>query len=252
LRGVEESKRLMKKPYLFAVACVLILAIAYIPKALCTYPPAGVDTLTSTLGSIDLQILGPGGFEETIKVSGPTNVSRGNPYDDGTHRIKIDTEIIFMSLTGNSKHVGPITVVQSPSIPSKGAIQQISAGQDFPASSFFLLYIEIHVPALPFPNNVLHNNKPKNMSTIIFSIPPTPNTVYEGPATIDLYNANNDTVIGHMLSTSHTVFPVGGIAIPIDKLVLLAPYIGLASTITVGAAASAFYVKRVKHRKEKQ
>ena len=46
--------------------------------------------------------------------------------------------------------------------------------------------------------------------------------------------------------------PVGGIAIPIDKLGLLAPYIGLASTIVVATVVTAIYAKRVKRRKEKQ
>jgi len=46
--------------------------------------------------------------------------------------------------------------------------------------------------------------------------------------------------------------PVGGIVIPIDKLALLAPYIGFASTVLVATAATAIYVKRVKRRKEKQ
>jgi hypothetical protein len=45
---------------------------------------------------------------------------------------------------------------------------------------------------------------------------------------------------------------VGGIVVPIDKLGLLAPYVGLASTMIIGAVASAVYVKRVKRRKEKQ
>jgi len=44
----------------------------------------------------------------------------------------------------------------------------------------------------------------------------------------------------------------GGVVIRIDKFDLLAPYIGLASTIVVGTVAAAIYVKRVKHRKEKQ
>jgi len=46
--------------------------------------------------------------------------------------------------------------------------------------------------------------------------------------------------------------PVGGIAVPIDKLGLLVPYIGLASTVIVATVASAIYVKCVKRRKEKQ
>jgi len=45
---------------------------------------------------------------------------------------------------------------------------------------------------------------------------------------------------------------VGGVVVPVDKSGLLAPYIGLASTILVATVASAIYVKRVKHRKEKQ
>jgi len=46
--------------------------------------------------------------------------------------------------------------------------------------------------------------------------------------------------------------PVGGIIVPVDKFGLLAPYVGLASTILVATVATAIYVKRVKHRKEKQ
>ena len=45
---------------------------------------------------------------------------------------------------------------------------------------------------------------------------------------------------------------VGGIWVPVDKLGLLAPYIGLASTLIVATVATAIYVKRVKHRREKQ
>ena len=45
---------------------------------------------------------------------------------------------------------------------------------------------------------------------------------------------------------------VGGIVVPVDKFGLLAPYIGLASTIMVAAIATTVYVKRVKHRKDKK
>jgi hypothetical protein len=45
---------------------------------------------------------------------------------------------------------------------------------------------------------------------------------------------------------------VGGVVVSVDKLGLLAPYIGLASTILVATVATAVYVKRVKRRKEKQ
>jgi hypothetical protein len=45
---------------------------------------------------------------------------------------------------------------------------------------------------------------------------------------------------------------VGGIVIPVDKFALLAPYIGLTSTIVVAAVVSVVYIKRVKRGKEKQ
>ena len=43
--------------------------------------------------------------------------------------------------------------------------------------------------------------------------------------------------------------PVGGIWVPVDKFALLAPYIGLASTILVATAATAIYVKRRKKKR---
>jgi len=44
---------------------------------------------------------------------------------------------------------------------------------------------------------------------------------------------------------------VGGFSVPVDKLTLLAPYIGLVSTIVVATAATAVHVKRVKRGREK-
>jgi hypothetical protein len=47
---------------------------------------------------------------------------------------------------------------------------------------------------------------------------------------------------------SQTEKTVGGIIIPVDKLSLLAPYIGLASTTAIGAVATVVYVRRAKRR----
>ena len=49
---------------------------------------------------------------------------------------------------------------------------------------------------------------------------------------------------------AHSLPPVGGVWVPLDKFGLLAPYIGLASTIVVATVATAIYAKRVKRRKE--
>lgn len=60
------------------------------------------------------------------------------------------------------------------------------------------------------------------------------------------------TISVAMLIVKYAWWPVGGIVIPIDKLSLLAPYIGLASTILVATVATAVCVKRVKRRKERK
>ena len=44
---------------------------------------------------------------------------------------------------------------------------------------------------------------------------------------------------------------VGGVWVPVDKFGLLAPYVGVASTIVVATAATAIYVKRIKRRETK-
>jgi len=61
----------------------------------------------------------------------------------------------------------------------------------------------------------------------------------------------NATKLGTFGFTGKTA-PVGGVWVAVDKFGLLAPYIGLASTILVATAATAIYVRRVKRRKEKQ
>jgi hypothetical protein len=235
-RKRKESKEVMKKEYFLLIACVLMLVIASIPEALC-YPPAGSDYMASTTATIQLEITGM--FTETVTANGPTNVTRGTPYNPGNGRIKIDTEIVYMRLTGYSSHIGPITILESPSKKSNGTIQQKTAGIDFPADSFFDVYIEIHTVVGTF-----HNDDPKRMNATIYQIPPY-GTVYEGPQTIPLKNAT-DYTIGYIKATNHTVeHPlVGGIWIPVDKFVLLAPYIALASTILVATAATAIYIKR--------
>jgi hypothetical protein len=77
---------------------------------------------------------------------------------------------------------------------------------------------------------------------------------------LDSNNIGSANPVSITMNTNHNlraVFiysppSVGGIVIPVDKFALLAPYIGLTSTIVVAAVVSVVYVKRVKRRKEKQ
>jgi hypothetical protein len=249
--------RVSKKACFLLIACLVVIAMAGVPYAL-GYPPAGFDYLPSTTATLQLQIIvGPGApWTETITASGPTNITRGTPYNPGNGRMKIDTQIVLMNLAGSSAHIGPITITQSPSNATKGAVQQETAGVDFPADSFFDVFVEIHTN-LPFPYTVLHNNAYVQVNSTIYSIPPWGSTyVHIYVTAIPLIDQSGD-ISGYILSCSHEIpaAAVGGNVVPIDKLALLAPYIGLGSmivVIAVAAVAAAVTVQRVRRRKEKQ
>jgi hypothetical protein len=243
----------MKKAYFLPIACVFMLAVASAtdcPPAP-AYPPAGSDYMNGTTAIIELQILGPYGFTETITTMGPTNVSRSDEYKPPDNRSKIDTEMVSLNLMGTSPHIGPITIIESPSRTSNGTVQEIVSEQYFPSTSFFDVFVEIHT-TLPPPLQILHNDAPANMSAIIDRIPPWgSNYTMPIPIQIPLKDQNNNT-IGYINHVTHKIPPIpsgGGIALSVDKLSLLASYIGLASTIVVATAATTAYLKRIKRKK---
>lgn len=94
---------------------------------------------------------------------------------------------------------------------------------------------------------------PKDLATIKFHtqkyLPISGTTIsitfarYRDHAGGAYYPITKDTLVLHS---------VGGVRIPVDKFGLLAPYIGLASTIIVATVATNIYAKHVKRRKEKQ
>jgi hypothetical protein len=100
-----------------------------------------------------------------------------------------------------------------------------------------------------------------DLGTVV-SVEATPYSNYEFDYwVLDSANAESQNPISITMDTDHTLHAVfkskyspgvGGIVIPVDKFALLAPYIGLASTVTVAAVTTVIYVKRVKRRKEKQ
>jgi len=218
-----------------------MVTIASVPDALC-YPPAGLDYMDPTTATIELEIIDM--FNEVLTFEGPTTVSRSDPYDPGDGRIKIDTEIVSMELTKTSVNIGEIMIIESPSKESSGAVQQLSSGEDFPADSFFDVYVEIQTPF-----GTLHNDDPVFMYATIHSIPPWGSTYESLPEPIPVKDEENN-IVGFIKHVSHKIPPpsVGGIEVAVDMAGLLAPYIGLASTIATVAAA--IYVKHVKHRKK--
>jgi len=188
----------------FTIVCISILMTMSILSAYGDYPPAGVDYLPYTTATIELSV--PEMFNETLVVKGPTTIARGTPYDPGDGHIKIDTEIVSMSLTGFIMGIGgPITVVESPTKESDGEVQQQIAGIDFPADSFFDVYIEIQT-TMPPPLNILHTDDPAHMSAEIWEIPPW-NTIYTAALGMIPLKGQDGSIIGFITHVIHDTGP---------------------------------------------
>jgi hypothetical protein len=164
----------------------------------------GSDYLSPTTATIGLEITGL--FNEIMTANGPTTVARSLPYDPGDGRIKIDTEIVSMNLVGNSAYIGPITIIESPSKKSNGTIQQRLAGVDFPADSFFDVFVEIQTMF-----GILHNDDPVVMYAEISSIPPWGSNYTSSPVHVPLKD-HNETIVGFINHASHLI--VGPSIIP--------------------------------------
>ncbi len=127
-------------------------------------------------------------------------------YDPLPTDFRIDTEIVSMTLTGTDPTLGPITMVESPTLLSLGAVTGTPDGTEdpvgspcddpsggcFPAFSFFDVFVEIDVPNFAI---TLFNKDPVRMETFINGLPPI----------FDLYIAQNLPVL--LFATSD---PTGG------------------------------------------
>ena len=171
------------------------------------YPPPGVDTFPSGAELI-AEINGVGPINLTL--NGPTTVKRGAPLDsNGDGRMEIPTEILAMSLVAHGP-TGMTTLTQSPTKPSLGQVVQQSPGVDFPADSFFDVFVELEVTGL----GRLHNGEPLRMQTAITAIPPIL-AYYQTPAAtaVPLLDANGNTV-GILRYALHIPLP------PFEKIII--------------------------------
>lgn len=111
-----------------------------VPETLPDFPSAGQDQF---LSKIEINLDLDGHNDETLLLSGPTTVNRSEPYaGEGTD--VIDVEIVSMDLTGTGPNIGPVIITESPATPSLGIIEgKYPDGIDFPAESFFDVYVEI-------------------------------------------------------------------------------------------------------------
>jgi hypothetical protein len=148
------------------------------------YPSAGEDRFESTKATVQLEVTAPGvsalpvalGALETVELQGPLLVKRGDPQDeDGDGNVEVPTEIVEMSLSGAASF-GPVTVRESPDRESKGMVEQRESGQDFPADSFFDVFVEIDIEDIN--GFTVHNEEPLRMEATLTDLPPAEGDEY--------------------------------------------------------------------------
>ena len=171
------------------------------------YPPGGTDSFPSG-ALLSVEMPGLGMFDLTL--NGPTDVRRSDPGDsDGDGLMDIRTEITAMNLVGMSP-AGPVTLRQSQTRASRGVVEQQSKGADFPADSFFDVFVEIEVAGL----GRVHNEEPVRVEAVIDAIPPT--LAYYRPTkplAVPLLDANGQPV-GVIRNVIHIPLP------PREKLII--------------------------------
>ena len=153
------------------------------------YPSAGRDEFKSAaVIEADLSVIG--GPRISLTLVGPTRIVRSDPFDPGDGREMIIAEIVAMDLRGESP-LGPVEIRESGEMQSMGVIRQKEPGVDFPANSFFDVFIEV-VTSL----GAFRNQDPIRLGAMINAIPPfqaqyMPEGTFDG---VDLFDFNGNKV----------------------------------------------------------
>jgi len=140
-----------------------------------SFPPAGVDILDPVTGSVSLQ--NQSGAVETVPLTGSMTIQREEPVETDTIGT-FQAEIVSMELSGDSASLGLVTVNLVPYPRSTGkTIGSPEPGNDFPADSFFDVFVEIDLPGL-----CGSNNQPLPLQSLgINSVPPWGDTYETQP-----------------------------------------------------------------------
>ena len=178
------------------------------------YPAAGEDRFEDTSATIEIEIslegasLGPMTLQglETVELRGPALIRRGDPQlaDDG--RYFVETEMVSMELTGTSSF-GTILVRQSPRNRSFGEVRQQEVGEDFPADSFFDIFVEIQLVDLGWTAENAFD--PLRLEATLTALPPAEGDEYRTkdgtPVAIQTTDAGRQ--IGRIVAALHIPQP---------------------------------------------
>ncbi len=165
------------------------------------FPPAGIDEFPVSIAQIAIDFTLDGIPEGDLSAEGPFVVERGDPRPEGGSNV-IDVEIVQMNLTGTSP-LGPVRIRESPTRRSVGRIVALQEESDFPADSFFDVFVEIQIGDTQFENRT-----PIRMQAIINEIPPRI-TVYRSLAdpVVELFIVGTDILAALFLHVAHAPNP---------------------------------------------
>jgi hypothetical protein len=161
------------------------------------FPPGGTDTLTDTSGTISIEVLEGNIYDLNPEVwsfpiqPGPPNttvVVREDPtYPGGLGYVQM--EMTQLDLVASDSFFD-VFVRLNPTQSSMGYVQEYDPGpSDFPAESFFDVYVEVEIPGLT-PSTLTHSGAIPLEALSIVELPPW-DTQYETPTTWggeDLYD----------------------------------------------------------------
>ncbi len=123
------------------LASLITITLVTLSRSASALPPAGTDTfgvnaevsITSRLGS------------EMISFTGTVTIDREAPHVESGVEVE-DMAITTLDLDGLSA-TGFVGISQSPTRPSTGELRSQQPGEQFPASSFFDVFVDAAIPA---------------------------------------------------------------------------------------------------------
>jgi hypothetical protein len=207
-----------KRLSVFVSSAVILslAALVFLPKhanTIITHEETEASYVYATIALPDMGL-----FELDLYCSGTLNIGWSDPYA-GPDGDVIDTEIIEMNLRGESGEIGLVYIRTNPSLPSPG-LTEWWPEPDFPCESFFDVFVEIEFPDA-LPGEILHNEAPLHLPSIVIQWPPYHEIYESDPAIpVPLYDEMG-IIVGEIILWRQDIMPYypprAHINVPTDK-----------------------------------
>jgi hypothetical protein len=123
-----------------------------------------------------------------LNPSGVSRAMHGTAYDPGDGLLEIATEMQELNLYENHSAFGPYRIIESPLRNSTGITKALQTGSQYPAESFFDVYLEILTETSPL--GILVTKDPLRFQATVDTLFPL-DTTYVATDTVMLYRINS-------------------------------------------------------------